>query len=296
MNISEFELLMEQIDQILKDNGIPIPSRPLRAVRDVSIRLKTEIIVAPEPVPPIPGRYDRLTLAAHINSWYQTRYGDRLKIHFGPGSVALLIRGDPWKMVLPRILGSVNCNCDPDLEKDRKAPRIMRSPQRLNYNVLCCIEDFPAGLASSLTENERLEILQFFVKAHESLQSIETISDKPYVGEAIADLQSASASILARPPQYGLSKWSSLQFVEKLLKSFLELKKAPIPKHHNVEKIAQFAKAYGLALSDAALLASVQCTAGVRYGEVQVTLDEAVSAHHVSLDLGRQLAEQIKGA
>ena len=263
---------------------------------DVSKRLNTDIIFAPRPAPAIPGRYDRLTLAAHISSWYQIRYGDRLKVHFGPGSVALLIRGDPWKMVLPRIYGSVTCNCDPDLEKYRNAPRITTGPQRPNYNVLCCIEDFPAGLANALTENERREILRFFMNTHEVLQSLENISDKPYVNEAIADLQSATAFILGRPPQYGLSKWSSLQFVEKLLKSFLELKKAPIPKHHDLQKIAQGAQTFGLVLPNAAQLASVQCTAGVRYGEVAVTLGEAISAHHVSLDLERQLAGQIKGA
>ncbi len=288
--------MMEQVDQELRDKDITIPSRPLHAVGDVSKRLITDIIFAPEPAPAIPGRYDKLTLAAHISSWYETRYGDRLKVHPGPGSVVLLIRGDAWKMVLPQIYGHVICNCDPDLEKSRNAPRITTGPERPNYNILCCIEDFPAGLSNVLTEDERREILQFFMKAHEALQGIVNISEKPYVNEAIADLQTATASILGRPPQYGMSKWSSLQFIEKLLKSFLDLKKQPIPKHHDLRKIAQTAQTAGLVLPNASLLASVQCIAGVRYGEVQVTLEEATLAHHASLDLGKQLAAQIKTA
>jgi hypothetical protein len=293
---SEFEHMMEQIDQELRNKDVPIPSRPLHAVGDVSKRLNTEITIVPEPVPAIPGRYDRLTLAAHIDRWYQARYGDSLKVHFGPGSVALLIKGDPWKMVLPRIYGKVICVCDPDLEKYRNSPRITTGPQRPTYNVLWCIEDIPAGLASTLTENERREILQFFMKAHEALQDFENIRSKPYVNEAIADLNSATAFILQRPPQYGLSKWSSLQLVEKLLKSFLKLKNASIPRHHKLQEIAQIAKDHGLVPPNVALLASAQCTAGVRYGEVPVTLGEAISAHHASLDLGKQLAGQIRGA
>jgi hypothetical protein len=132
------------------------------------------------------------------------------------------------------------------------------------------------------------------MKAYHVLQEIENISNKPYVNEAIADLQIARASILEKPPHYGMSKWSSLQFIEKLLKSFLEIKSQPIPMHHNLQKIAQTAQTIGLILPNANLLASVQCIAGVRYGEVQVTLEEAISAHHASLDMGKHLVAQIK--
>lgn len=286
--------MMEHIDRELKNDGISIPSRPLLAVRSVSERTGTDIIFIPEPAPAVPGCYDRYTLATHIMRWYQVRYGDGLKVHLGPGTVAIMIKGDPWKMVLPRIYGEVVCICDPDLEKCRNSQRITTGPQRPIYNVLWCIEYFPAGLASTLTETERHEILQFFMKAHEALQDLENIRSKPYVNEAIADLNSATTFILQRPPQYGLSKWSSLQLVEKLLKSFLKLKKASIPRHHKLPKIVLIAKDYGLVPPNAALLGSVQCTAGVRYGEVPVTLGEAISAHHASLDLGKQLAGQIR--
>ncbi len=296
MNKSDFDQMMEEIDQKLTDEGVPIYSRPLHAVRDVSERLHVEIIFAPECSTANLGHYDELTLAAHINNWYKIRYGDRLKVHLGPGSVALLIRGVPWKMVFPRIYGKVTFNCNPDLAKYRGAPRIATGLQELSYSVLCCIEDFSAGLARTLTQNERDEILQFFMNSLEVLHSIENISSKPYVNEASADLQLAVALIMAKRPQYGLSKWSSLQFVEKLLKSFLELKKTSIPKHHNLQKIFRAAEAFGLVLPNAAQLPLVQCVAGVRYGEVQVTLSEAISAHHASLTLAGDLAGQIKGA
>jgi hypothetical protein len=295
MNESDFEKLMEHTDQELKDQGVPIPSRPLHAFSEVSRRLNIAIVISPEAAPAIPRRYDRFTLAAHINRWYQARYGDSLKVHLGPGSVAVMIRGDPWKMVIPRIYGSVICICDPDLDKYRNSPRIAAGPQPPEYNVLLCIEKFPAGLTGILTDMERQEILQFFMKAHEALQSLERICSKPYVNEAIADLNSAVTFILQRPPQYGQSKWSSLQLVEKLLKSFLKMNKASIPKHHELRRILKSAQNYGLVAPDAALLASIQCPAGVRYGEVPVKREEAISAHHASLDVVNQLAGLIIG-
>lgn len=296
MNSPQFNQMMEQIDQELRGKDVPIWWRPIHAISEVSKRLNTDIIFTPESAPVTLGRYDNLTLAAHVNKWFQDRYGDRLKVHLGPGSVALLIRGDPWKMVLPQIYGSVSCNCGPDIEKARNAPRISTGSELPQYNVLCCIEGFPARLANILSESERREILQFFMKAHKALQMMKNISEKPYVNEAIGDLQLAVESIFSRSPQYGMSKWSSLQFIEKLLKSFLKLKNRPIPRHHDLQKIAQTAQSAGLKLPNAALLASVQCVPGVRYGEPVVTLEDAIAAHHASLDLGEQLAAQIKVA
>lgn len=296
MKESDFLSMMEDIDKELRRRDVPIDARPIHAIGEASKRLQIEIIGGPNLPPAVAGRYDTLTLAAHISDWYQARYGDRLKIHLGPGSVALLIRGDPWRLVLPRIFGTVTVTCDPDLEKYKNEPILNIGKRRQIPNILNCINDLPSGFAATLTDVECKEILDFFTSCLSCLQEMETIAGKPYLKEALADLDAAVSHIFTRPPQYGHSKWSSLQFVEKLLKSFLEQKGAKIPRHHKLTKIAQDAQAVGLEPLNPHLISIVQCSAGVRYGEISVTLEEAIKAHHASLDLAKRLTAQIKKA
>lgn len=300
MNEKKFMSIMEEIDSDLRNKNVPIPARPIHALRAVAMRFNVKLMLAPLPSPAIPGRYDTNTLPAHIKDWYDSRYGDRLKSHFGSGSVVLLIKGDPWEMDLPRIYGEVDLICDPEIEKYRNMPMFTVSkkdnPKRHVLNPLICIRDYPEGSATALSSDERLYITNFFVKSYTALQQLESIADKPFIKEAMADLQSATNYILSKSPQYGLSKWSSLQFAEKLLKSFLKLKDLPIPKHHDLIKIAQVAQQMGLVISNLDILSKIQCTAGVRYGEVEVTLEEAITAHHAALELIMQLSDQIKAA
>lgn len=297
MNKVEFEKLMEQIDKELRAKEVPIHARPIHAIGEVGKRLKIGFIFAPQPAPAVAGRYDSNTLAAHINKWYDDHYGDRLKIHHGPGSAVLLIRGDPWKIIFPRLYGAVTLACDPDLERYRNSPRVSvgKSP-RIYCNVLNCIEGLPERLAKTLTEAERREIINFFKNTLDILHQLESITDRHYLNEAMADLQSAVSNILARPPQYGLCKWASLQFIEKLLKAFIQIKGGAVPKHHILQNIAREAEGLGLATVDHGLLSKIQCTAGVRYGEETVKLSEAIAAHHTSLELAKNLAHDVKGA
>jgi hypothetical protein len=296
MDKTEFEKMMQEIDDELRQTEIPIHARPIQSWTKVAERLKTRIELSPRSSIEIEGRYDSLTLAFHINLWYEARYGDRLKIHFGPGSVVLLIKGDPWRMILPGIYGAAQIVCEPDIEKYRNSPRMSVGKKPLIFNVLNCIADFPVDLAYQLTAKEREDILLFFITSFKTLQKLQNISNKPYVKESLADLEAAVSCLVSHPAQYGLSKWSSLQFIEKLMKSFIKLKNAAVPHHHKLAQIAQDAKALGLGQLNIDLLSYVQCNAGVRYGEVLVDLKEAIRAHHASIILSQHLANRLEAA
>lgn len=285
MTNAEFQCLMEKIDAQLKKDGVPIHARPLHATRYVSERLKTKIIVAQSSAPAISGRYDELTLGEHIHEWFSSRYGERLKIHFGPGSVGILIRGEVWCLTLPKIYGEIIATCDSDLERFRKSPKICTGGQRPVCNVLNCIKDFPQGMATELTITERKQILAFFTHALDSLELMKCANGKPYIREALADIESAVSNLCGYPPQYGLSKWDSLQVAEKVMKSYLHIHNMKVPKHHDLADIAAKAQAKGLLTIPSALLNCIQCIAGVRYGEVTVTLEEAIDAHYASLEV-----------
>jgi len=293
MNKIEFNAMMEEIDEVLRSKGILIPHRPLWAVMEVSNRLKIKILAFSPGTKRIAGQYDTITLGEHINDWYISRYGNRLKLHLGPGSIAIIIKGEPWRLFIPRIYGTIDIYCDPDMKKHQCAPNIVVGKEPVICNVLNCIENFPEGMASILTMDERKQILIFFINSKNCLEGLEKILDIPYVNEAKVDLESSVAYIFTNPPEYGLSKWSSLQFIEKLIKSYLALKNEPVPRHHNLAEIANGAYNVGLQSLDSSLLERVQCSAGVRYGEIAVTLKEAISSHYAALTLSIKLIEDI---
>ncbi|MHB9072334.1 MAG: hypothetical protein ACYC6G_02290 [Desulfobaccales bacterium] len=288
----KFNEIMEQIDGELRLKGTPIHGRSIAAMCELSGRLKITIPLFPQALGAIEGVYNELTFAAHIDEWYKLRYCDRLKVYFGPGSVALLIRGDPWRMKLPRFFGIVKVTCDPDLVKHINSPNVCFNNDSPIYNILNCVENLPQGLAYILTHEELKQILNFFITSMHAYHQLEVVKNREYIKEATADLDASVAFMFASPPQYGLSKWSSLQFIEKLIKSFLSLRKAKIPRTHDLAKIANEAENIGLNPVNYGLLAKIQCTAGVRYGEPAITLKEAMTAHHAALVLSKQLTQK----
>ena len=57
---------------------------------------------------PVEGDHAGDDLSLHIRRWFRTKYRDRLKMDFSPGTVPILIDGDAYAMVLPRVYGMVH--------------------------------------------------------------------------------------------------------------------------------------------------------------------------------------------
>jgi hypothetical protein len=292
--IKQFDEIMKSVDDLLRKAGIPIYQRPGNATAEAGKRLNIETIICiGKYEPTIEGKYNSRTLYAHVNHWYELRYGDRLKRTPGPGSVAILIKGDAWRLRLPPVRGLVGFTIDPDYNK--YPPRMQGGKESgpVFINIISYIEDCPAGLVSQLTLKEKECIVAFFVNSLETLEELTGIWDKPFVSEALGDLESAVTCLLADSPQYGLSRYASLQFIEKLFKCFLELKVTRVPHHHKLSELKTLAESAGLIGVNSNLLDRVQCSAGVRYGEISVSLEEAISAHHASLTLCKQIISNI---
>ncbi len=282
----EFLKIIEEIDQDLKDRRIPIHFRPLHAMVEFGDRLSISFFMFPLTSNETPGNYNSATLSFHIERWYEKRYGDLLKFPLGPGSVVTLIKGDPWRIFLPRIYGTVRITCNNDLEKYMKTPRITKASEGLPIiNVLNCIEGFTQGLANSLKQDELADIANFFVFSVKTLSFLEQISKLPFIVDARADLASSVSHLISKNPHYGLSKWCSLQFVEKLFKCYMKIKGVKFQKTHELNKLAILAEEHGLAKIPESPLILIQCPASVRYGEVKVSLKEAIDSHHASLQV-----------
>ena len=62
---------------------------------------------------------------------------------------------------------------------------------------------------------------------------------------------------------------------------------------HNLKKLAEKAKSLGLIGIPEKHLDLIQCPAGVRYGDITVSLIDAIQAHHASLHTCWGVTEQI---
>ena len=290
-NESEFLNLMEEIDKKLTEQSVLIHQRPLHAIREVCMRFKIELEVAPQGTA-VPGVYRGNSLSLHVENWYKSKYGDRLEVIFSPGYAAILIKGNPYKIKFPLILGRVKLVFDPNIEKYNNLNITLPK-----LNALLCIEGFTSNFARSLSRKEMFKIANFFASVLSTLQGLAEIKSISFIPEARADLDPAVSHIFSQPPHYGQSKWSSLQFTEKLIKSYLKLKGEKIPrKRHDLITLSALAEKNGLAPIPRDLLKRIQCPAGVRYGEVPVTLKEAIDAHHASLSICKGVIPQIKSA
>jgi hypothetical protein len=287
---ADFLSLIENIDIELKKRDIPIHSRPVHAFSEVCKRLRISIPFVPDGSP-VQGDYSGSSLSAHIHLWYQNKYGDRLKINFSPGSVAILIRGDPWKINFPLFYGRFRLVFGPFLDRDGA------SPDHDEIYPFRWIEGFTPGLAKSLNRAEIQHIAGFVTFALQAIQKLRAVQNERYIPEARVDLANAVSSLFLSRPNYGQSKWASLQFAEKLFKSFLTLKKVTFPKGrkgHDLAELAKLSEDNGLQGRKPLPVASIQCEPGLRYGETRVDAADAIRAHHASLIVCNMLCPEIK--
>jgi hypothetical protein len=91
-----FQQGMDLLDRTLLAERVLVPGRPIEATRRIAIARRTTLIMTAPATSP--------TVNA-VFSWYEDRYGDRLKIDLSPGSAVVVVRGDPIVMKLPLIIG-----------------------------------------------------------------------------------------------------------------------------------------------------------------------------------------------
>lgn len=285
---------MEDIDAKLHANNIPIHARSLHAALEYSKRFGMEIPITPSSTPAIPNDYTGAHVAAHIFHWCDERYGNRQKIFMGPGTTIIVLRGDPWELRLPLIYGTVQCVVERDLSRYAQEPQIRTDGKRSIINLITLLNEFPAGLAKQLTDEECRNLLDSFRHALDCMQALQYISANPFIPEALSDIKAAVRHILSVPPHFGQSKWSSAQAAEKLLKSFLKAKAVDFPFSHDIKELTRLTTAAGMKPIDSAITVTLQTTPKVRYGDVPVSMKEAVAAHHGSLVVAKQVSDAIR--
>lgn len=153
----EFEKLMGEIDRKLSDEGIEIPSRPIFAVREVSLQFNLSIpIGTPSARAPSDLRKNAV-IGEAINGWYKDHYGDRLDEDPSPGGIVVLLDGDLYVLRVPRIFGSVDFIISREWLPN---PGISRGPVTVNAAQL--VKDMTVGKLARLSDDALRAIANAF--------------------------------------------------------------------------------------------------------------------------------------
>lgn len=283
----QFEAMMAQIDFKLTNNGDDIPSRPMLAVREVSMTYNLSIPLGGDTMRMPPELRENAALSEAIHQWYKDNYGDRLKEDPCPGRMVILLDGDLYVLRVPRIFGSVNFVLTrqwlPNLG-------IGRGPATCNITQL--VDGMTAAKAGRLSDAALDTIGRAFEIAVPATFTLESTGHN-LMFIARGDVEAAVNGLMARGGRYGESKWASLQAAEKVLKAAIDREGA---KYHGLAALCKTLADTGLSFNADAQVAAIQCKPGIRYGEEPCACDEALAAHRASLELVNILRDQARSS
>lgn len=281
-----FEAMMREIDARLKAEGVDIPSRPISAVREVSIRFgDIPIPLGDGTVRGFPELERYRPLAAAIRKWYDDTYGDRIKIDMSAGKIVLLLEDDLYALRIPRFFGTVNFIAV--REWLPKAP-IGRGPA--TSNVVQLLDDMTPGLAQRLSDEALLTIMSAFEIGLPACYTLESTQSE-LMAIARNDVKIAVTNLMDQQDHFGASKWASLQAAEKVLKAAILLKGARFKFVHDLQQLCDQLTALGVVFDHALLVADIQCDPKIRYGQEHCTREQALAAHQASLVLVNRLRD-----
>jgi len=228
-------------------------------------------------------------LTQRIFAWFQSMYGDRLNINFDLGKTVINLNGDLYPIRCIRCYGTVDVICSSAMMGKDLGPRMRTGGTHPILNVLDVIPDLTRTMANRLTTEQCKAILDTYSNAFLTFLALESAFGQKHIKEAIDDCQMAIDNLFYRVPNYGMSRYSSLQAAEKTLKSFIHSKGETPRYKHDLSSLAKRAYELGLPELETSRIADVQCDANTRYNAAASTKDQALSAHYSSFDLIRKI-------
>ena len=152
-NIKTYEELskvLETIDKEMRESSVPIQARQIKGWLRFSSRFGLGLSMG-EP------------LSQTVMNWFEKRYGDKLKVDYAIGEVAVMIRGDLYKMRIPQFYGQIEIICDPRfwMEQPGTQIAIKETDPLPKINVLNFIEGLTENYALTLTLDEQRMLFLF---------------------------------------------------------------------------------------------------------------------------------------
>lgn len=289
-NETEFENLMQAMDTNLEQKGLKPFQRPIHIGLLLWEALKWEGLMLPPKELAGKPEFTGDTLMAKAHRWYEQVYGEKLKSDWAIGYVPVKITNGLWKVRLPVMYGTCNFFIDKNLS-NRGNTGVQKTGQS-SINLLCLVEDLPAGLVERLPDSEISKFFDMYVFAFNTLSWRENLKGHIFFDEAYNDYSSSTDELLKQ--HFAQSRWASAQAVEKTLKGLLALGNKPFPKGndgHDLVKLGVIIKnELGVGI-DANVLALAMCSPKVRYGEEPSNSEQALFANHATLEVLSQLSK-----
>ena len=286
----EFLALMEDIDGELAKEGVKITARPLMAGMRITKRYDIILDACPPRRAPKANSFEPLEISIRVHDWVEKRYGQKINVPFHIGRVVMPLRGDLYTINCPTTFGTVRFVCEPHNFGQVRQVRKEKAPV---CNIVDFIEDLTTDFSRSLTAEEVVKISVAFTNGMAAYSALRMVNDVEYVSQAVGDFEAAVFHLMEHRPQAGLSKWATLQAVEKLIKAYISQKGGAVRRTHSLSELADHAATFGFPAPPKQYLDNVQCPPGIRYGEISVSVEEALKAHHVSLEICQVAAQHI---
>mgnify|MGYP001619986534 CR=1 FL=1 len=277
---------LQKIDADLATEGYTIPQRPMNAVVRIGQLLKLSMPFT-DPRGFQHESSENWYITQCIHKWYENRYENRVKQDFSPGLVAIDIRNDVYIVSLPLIFGSVHFYSSAETVNNAKR-QFSHGP--IAYNVLDAIPDLTPSLRAELTREELHYIHSLFELGIELAQLFRFISPKEDIASiARSDIDTAVNHLSDLRREYALSKWSSLQATEKVLKYVISKQGGSFKQTHDLSALLSTVRSLGVHVDIDDAIKVIQCSAGIRYGQEKIDERAALDAHHGCLFACREL-------
>lgn len=278
---------MASLDAHLAGEGRAPAQRPFPA----ALLLSQNLGHSGKPLLPI----DRIPINALYDSgwcikaawlWWETVYGDQVKIDFGPGSVAFRMRGTMWRMRMPRCYGAVEFFVDRDLQNQGRALAKIGDPPA-SSNALCFVDGLTQDLATRLQAEDIALVGETFNRGYRALLRLESLTGDDFFGQATNEYQSGIDALLASSwPQ---ARRNTASCAEMMFKGMLRKAGKVFPTGrsdgHDIPKLGGQVGAMTGVTFNVAVLAAVHCSTDIRYIKEPAIADNALLAHRSLLEI-----------
>jgi hypothetical protein len=261
-NSSELRAYLDKLDEQMSRERIPGGSRSLHAWMAIQRDTRSSFSLS-DPI------MDR------VSAYFSEKYGPRSNADLSLGRVLIMIGHEAWVLRFPF------------------------APGRTRFVLDDHVEEAPTNLSARLTLDERS---RFDVRLPGLFAAFWALARNRVPPELVADWRTAVDQAVDPRGDLGLSKWSSQQATEKVIKTYIRNhggnvpRKPPLTHEHELAGVFLEAESNcGLRAVDKALLSKIECRAGTRYPDSpnnNVTLLEAVDANQASVLICGAVAEQ----
>lgn len=289
---AEFDAMMASLDQHLAAHEIRPYQRGFRAAMLLSsvFRFQVPIVGTTGPRGEPFGPSD---LVARAFEWYEANYGERNKVDPSPGSIVIALHGSYWRARMPCLFGTFSIGIDRDLSQWADDGFPAKGGHQIN--ALALVEDFPQAYASRLSDHDLERIFNEIYFGYHAVMALAGLHGDELFDQARGDYEHSIEAIISGR-HLSKARWDNAQCAEKVLKGLLNSAgfrssySTQGRDGHDIVKLGQAAnEKLGFDFSEGSLRA-IYCPTSIRYGEMNVSHNEAYTSHRELLSMLLKIA------